>query len=671
MRNGRFEYLVAACWLLSGNPVFGLADGNRPGTANSVPLNTWRVDVGTVVIEFDADALGGTSLAAIRAEGGQATEGRLFFEVEADGSDARITTRDGQPFSFVGYMQTRGRYLAPSSARPGGSPVGVGDFLVSFDGRGGRLTDRLGVQRDVMELDPDSITLAIGEGGKTLSVTAMLRLAESFADEVLGRAELAGRPVGAVAMELAVSLMDADVSAEVDRDDPRSADPRGGTSNGPDVIVSSVAGPFTLYGTVGDVAGYSLTTVSCNLGEADAIWIDCTNGDPDCNQHPVIGQTFYRLKGGRFEQLGMNWLKHGFCAADAPSCGSPYEPNISCDWLGTHATDTYSADLNGQQNRLGPRSEINPWTGEYPYPYVMAWQQTGDAIYKRLQIKTDDIDPAQNAGALYYAEVQYICTDEQEVNRYNNVSWRRATVGSPVGDSWDLSLSGSTTSQQACINAWKVNDAAVTLVNIDVPSDGRFILGYKVTDLLDGTWNYEYALYNMNSDRAAQAFIVPMPERSVLSGAGFHDVDYHSGEPYSLTDWAATRTAASHAWQTDLIGDDANANALRWSSTYNFRFNADSPPTAGDIEIALFKSGSPASVMVSAQVPSAPVCACGADLDHNTVVDAGDVRPFVNMYLGEAQISICSDLATPFTGPLDTDDLNAFVAAVLAGPTCP
>jgi hypothetical protein len=61
----------------------------------------------------------------------------------------------------------------------------------------------------------------------------------------------------------------------------------------------------------------------------------------------VIGQQMYRLKtvagSTRFEQIGMSWLKHGFCAADAPSCsGGTYTPNPSCDWLGLFATDTYS-----------------------------------------------------------------------------------------------------------------------------------------------------------------------------------------------------------------------------------------------------------------------------------------------------------------------------------------
>jgi hypothetical protein len=67
-----------------------------------------------------------------------------------------------------------------------------------------------------------------------------------------------------------------------------------------------------------------MTTVSCNIGTANAVWIECGAG-PNCNQHPVIGQQMYRLQTKpagykQLRQIGMSWLKHGFCAADAPNC---------------------------------------------------------------------------------------------------------------------------------------------------------------------------------------------------------------------------------------------------------------------------------------------------------------------------------------------------------------
>jgi hypothetical protein len=388
--------------------------------------------------------------------------------------------------------------------------------------------------------------------------------------------------------------------------------PFGGTGNGPDVIVSTIGSGLTKNGTVGSITAYSMTTVSCNLGEAEAIWFDFNN------QHPVIGQQMFRLKDGRFEQIGMSWLKHGFCAADAPSCGAPYEPNGSCDWLGTHATDTYDTFLNGQQSGLGPRSEVQPATGVFAYPYILGWPASGNAIYKRLQINNNDLNPALNSGATYYAEAVYITSDEQAINRNNNTSYRPVLVGSLSGGGYNLSFTGGTITQKSAIQRWKTSDASVTEWFADVPNDGRFIVSSKATSLGGGQWHYEYAVYNYNSDRAGQSFSVALPAGALVTNAGFHDVDYHSGEPYSLTDWPATIGATDVSWATETHAQNVNANALRWSTLYNFRFDANLPPKSGDLTIGLFKPGTPNSVIATGVAPD-------LDCNANGVADSVDI----------------------------------------------
>src|SRR5690606_38411497 len=147
---------------------------------------------------------------------------------------------------------------------------------------------------------------------------------------------------------------------------------------------------------------------------------------------------------GRIEQIGMAWLKHGWCAADAggSGCGTCPVPGSGCNWLGINCSDTYGASLNGDQADLGPRSEVNAATAAYPYPYVRAWNQTGDALFNRLQVHNSDLDPAQNPGAQYFAEAQYICTDEApHGTQYNNSSWRPVAVGSYT-QGWNLGFTG-------------------------------------------------------------------------------------------------------------------------------------------------------------------------------------------------------------------------------------
>jgi hypothetical protein len=371
---------------------------------------------------------------------------------------------------------------------------------------------------------------------------------------------------------------------------------------GPDVIVSTIGPSFTEYGASAGIGAYAVTTVSCNIGTQDAIWIDCTSG-PQCNQHPVIGTQIYRLKSvagaTRFEQIGMSWLKHGFCAADAPNCGTPYVGNGSCDWLGLFATDTYGSGLNASQPGCGPRSEINAWTGVYPYPYVLgAGTGSPGGIFKRCQVLNSDLDPAQNAGASYLCDVVYICTDEPDANKYNNYSNRACTVGA-FGVQYNLEFTGGTNTQQSALERWPIIDPGVTLVNVDVPGDGRFVVGAKVTDLGGGTWHYEYAILNMNCHDSARRITVPadLTVQVAPASIGFHDVPYHSGEPYSGTDWTQVRNTSNVEWTTDTFTVNQNANALRWSTTYNFRFDANIAPVSGDIEIGLFRSGGTATAV--------------------------------------------------------------------------
>src|SRR5262249_35427403 len=105
-------------------------------------------------------------------------------------------------------------------------------------------------------------------------------------------------------------------------------------------------------------------------------------------------------------------------------------------------------------------------------------------------------------------------------------------------------------------------------------------------------------------DRSGQAFTVPIPSGATAGNLGFRDVNYHSGEPYALTDWTPTTTATSVSWATQTFAQNANANALRWDTIYNFRFDSNRPPAGVLATLALFKTGSPTSVSVAVQAPS-------------------------------------------------------------------
>ena len=118
----------------------------------------------------------------------------------------------------------------------------------------------------------------------------------------------------------------------------------------PDVIVGALTGnPSNLqrWGSSNGIIAYSVGTTSCNIGDC---WLNWISGTPD---HPVIGQNLFRLKDGRFEQIGQAWLKHGFTALQGTVCGS-CTPSGTGARLGVGCSDPYDTGLNGSQTRLGP-----------------------------------------------------------------------------------------------------------------------------------------------------------------------------------------------------------------------------------------------------------------------------------------------------------------------------
>ncbi|MFM9958664.1 MAG: dockerin type I repeat-containing protein, partial [Phycisphaerales bacterium] len=104
---------------------------------------------------------------------------------------------------------------------------------------------------------------------------------------------------------------------------------------------------------------------------------------------------------------------------------------------------------------------------------------------------------------------------------------------------------------------------------------------------------------------SVRSFSVPVDGPVSLTNVGFKDVAYHSGEPYSGTDWTFSSGGGVASWATQTFAQNQNANALRWATAYSFRFDANQPPSIGTITLGMFKTG--ASVAVNnVQVPAVP-----------------------------------------------------------------
>jgi hypothetical protein len=336
------------------------------------------------------------------------------------------------------------------------------------------------------------------------------------------------------------------------------------------------------WGQNSGIAAYSFATQSCNSGTKTVEWITASGS----THHPVIAQNMFRLKDGRFEQLGQSWLKHGFCAVNETEAFCAPCQSTPCDSLGIGCADTYWATLNdggGGQSK----KNVNAADGTH----VHGGSPSGNTTIRgRLQCAVSDMDPAQNTGAKWFIEGQYITGDDAQAGASsNNASWRRVNVNSVT----NITGNGGTMRQEPAIYAWKFNEAGVEIQEVaNVENAGaktEFILGYKVTDLGHGQWSYEYALQNLNSDQSAGSLSLPAHPSSMVHDIGFHDVAYHSGDPFDGTNWPGTKDGGEIRWATTPFGTNVNANAIRWGTMYNFRFVSNSPPERGPATIGLFK----------------------------------------------------------------------------------
>src|SRR5262245_30880447 len=245
------------------------------------------------------------------------------------------------------------------------------------------------------------------------------------------------------------------------------------------------------FGVVGGIRGYAIASSTCNVGTLNINW---TN-----NGTPGLGMNVYRLSNGRMMQIGQGWVKTACCAAAGSGCG------MTCNGqggsvLGVGCLDSYGASYNGGYSRLGPRSGINAWTGQFnPLP----GGTSPNAIERRIQVAESDLNPATNPGALYFIEGVYVCTNEAQstARQGNNATYKRVTVTPTTYDLTAVTGSTNMRTGQPAIQAWRdhgggvgIPDTSVTTGQADIPGEGLFWYASKVRSLGGGQYLYDYAV---------------------------------------------------------------------------------------------------------------------------------------------------------------------------------
>jgi hypothetical protein len=415
---------------------------------------------------------------------------------------------------------------------------------------------------------------------------------------------------------------------------------------GPDIAVSGVGGTtigpddFGLFGTSGGIRGYAFATTSCNVGDMEVNWFQGIGND-----HPLIAQNLFRVDNGRIEQLGYSFLKHGFCAFDEPGCGACQAG--TCDTLGVGCADTYWASLNIGSDGAAKHS-VNATTGTYvgnPGPTTDPM-----AIRGMLQVKT-----AEMTGSLI-AESQYVSAHDHSFGlARNNASWRQASVNG----SGDLSSASSVMMFDPAIYAWNALSGATIneVPNMDeggTDVHGWFFVGYDVTSLGGGLHRYEYAVQNFNSDRSGRAFEIPVQNATILTDVYFRDVDHHSGDPYSNTDWSFSHANNTARWETQTYAQNHNANALRWGTLYNFGFTANVSPQTVSAEIELFKPGSGSVLNTNVDGPNQNTV---ADCNNNGIEDFHDISSGLSNDSNDNGVPDECEVDCNANGVFDTTDI--------------
>lgn len=464
--------------------------------------------------------------------------------------------------------------------------------------------------------------------GRSLGIQGgRLLLSPEFAAE-LGRSSESGTVVGSIT--ISATMRPIEVTKVVDGEVASETLPAlGGTDNGtvpgPDVIVGDLIGLAQFGSSNGTQVGLAVGTDSCNAGTIDLNWFANPNND-----HPVIPQNLYRMSGGasnneRFEQIGQSSVKHAFTALTQNLCQFGCN-GVGGSRLGSGCSDPYSASLNAGPN-LGSRAWINPFTGAFPRndsptPNNNHSGHSHNGTSHRILTEISDLTPAQNPGATYYAEAQYVTPHEYawcqanptQCNMYNNVSYRRYNV-SGSGGSFSFSPNGATVRTQRAIAAWP----GATLVEIKpAPGvDGVGVVAYKVTNTSPGVWHYEYAIYNETLDRAIQSFSVPIGNGVTITNVGFHAPPQHPGwsgdgtignTGFSSAPWSQTEAGGFMTWSAESFAQNQNANAIRWGTMYNVRFDSNRSPMVTNATVGFFKTGAPMTVQILA--PSNGVQTC-------------------------------------------------------------
>jgi hypothetical protein len=616
---------------------FGILATTLPASA---AVQTWRIDDATVTLSLDAAHLatlglavaGDRTTATSELPAGELIEGERHSYGLRSGAGVTFRTDDGAfvefdgartaRLPFDGGLSFRATHPRTQAALP---PALLYDFAVEIDPDAElNLVRLVGADPSLpVPLAARSSSIVFGWSTGELAIRrADLVITPAWA-ALLGQPELAEQWVGGLDLRVRATPVDGAAIAPAPAGAP-GPDPRSAVL---DVTLGQLYG-ITSMGRTGTYPngrnGLSAATTSCNSGSVNVPWFAAMQ-----ENHPTIGLALFRLSaGGVLEMIGQNYMKHGFYALSNDQCNFGCQGGGNGTYLLVDCSDTYSSGHNGDRNHQGPRSEIDPVTGEWVAcgSYFDDWNTPdGDCtrdyfgnepngVAHRVEVHDSDLG---NPGALYYYEGEYVVRNDSRLD--NSIGWRQCTAVW-TGSSWAFQTVGGglTPSYGPLVKTWGDEQVEKKLTE----GDGSVILATKVDDLGGGQWHYEYALYNWWSERGVRSFSVPIGAAAV-SNISFHDLDQDAGN-----NWSVDLSNGSITWSTDDYTTDPDAHALFFQTMFNFRFDASVAPEPGTVTLLPFKPGTGSVVYIDVQTPPAGATAVLAGAGAQDLALAAEPNPF-------------------------------------------
>jgi hypothetical protein len=434
-------------------------------------------------------------------------------------------------------------------------------------------------------------------GERVLFRNADVRISEGLARR-LGRPHLAGVTVGG--FELFARFEGGPESAgaecEIDLVSPV------------DLQMTAIASVSQSARQAGVRVAISLSATLVNQGPGTIEWYRAIAPDGTVGAHPFLAMQLYRLDAdGSFRQIGGSDVKHAFYAVNSGcSCSGGHRLFAGCG-------DTYGVTNNSDRYYFAPRSEVSM----HPEAWASRWTSLGshfdgfgvgppadaddfrshggnaehDAFEHRLVVAESEL---ATPGARYFVEAWY--ATPRDSNVWNNLA-RREVTPTFDGALWTFPFADAGLALGPAVDAWvdPASPPAGAASTTVTTADGRLRLASRATDLGDGRYRYDYALFNLDLDRRIDRLAVPvwLAASPLFRGAG----------ALPATPWVATTAGGEAAWEGGA------ADALDWGTLYGFSFVASAPPADGIVTLRAVESGDPASFDAAAKVPQPPLFA--------------------------------------------------------------